>query len=1190
LYLKKLNLVGFKSFADKTDLVFEPGMTAIVGPNGCGKSNASDAIRWVLGEQSAKAMRGGQMTDVIFSGTDSQKALNMAEVSITLADCEEALGTEYNEVTITRRVHRSGESQYYKNKELCRLKDIQRLFMDTGIGKGSYSILEQGKIDQILSSRPEDRRLVFEEASGISKYKADKKITMRRLEQTDANLLRADDIIREQKRRILALQRQAGKARRYRTIQSELRGFDLYLNRKRLKHLDEEIFQMDKRIKELTELVDTRKEDVEQTEQKAAAAREELANTETTIAASMESTIRLRNEFEGTRSSVQVNRDRIAELEAYANRDSKDAEDAQARLSEHRKSLEEQQDRLKAIQAERDAAQATLRESLEAQKTIDEQAQRSRSHLASLRQNSIKLDDRNTQLHNELSEYDARERSSVIRKERLAAEQEESANKLTESQARLKELEIKIAELRSDVETKQQLLDDLLGRRKTKGDEIAILKTEMGKLEQQRAGLRTRVEMLTVPEGEDDAFPGGARMMMLSQGDGVDRSGVVGALAEMFSVDAEYQVALESVLRTWLDAVVVEDIEVARTFLTILRDRKEGAARILSANLEAPRATESTAGVALIDHVTFDPKVTHLAHYLIGSVRVVETFDQLELGDGYASFVTRDGAILRGDGTAEFWMSNEQQGNPLARKQMREKAEKELEALQTELSRKQQMLDAMLNEDSSSVEAVQEARDTLGQVRRELAQQEGEQQVLVRTVKQAQQQAEKASVELNALMSQESSTGDQRTKIADQIECLRTEQSNTRSEINAREKELENFEKNRSQAGASVTEKRIQFAELSQQADHVTRQQESLQERVRELETLIKERSEGVSSYKSRVENLANQIKQAEDRLGPLELAVTAENTKLEELRQHRANKQKMVEESDRHLREQRAGMDTQQAERNKLEIRAAEQKVRRQGAVDRLSEEYQISEEQLFEEPDPEWEGDQPPPSEELETLVAELKSKLDAMGAVNLVAIEELQELEDLYQFQVHQQEDLIKGKQQLLEMIKKIEKESTERFVKTFEQVNINFQMMFQKLFGGGTAKLVLVDENDVLECGIDIIARPPGKKLQTVSLLSGGERTMTAVGLLFSLYMVKPSPFCVLDELDAALDDANIGRFVAVVKEFVAKSQFIVITHNQQTITAADVLYGVTMQQKGVSKIVSVKLTDHDKTPKETAKAK
>jgi chromosome segregation protein len=1183
LYLKKLNLVGFKSFSQKTELVFEPGMTAIVGPNGCGKSNISDAVRWVLGEQSAKAMRGGQMTDVIFSGTDTKRALNMAEVTLTLADCEEALGTEYHEVSITRRVHRSGEGQYYKNKKPCLLRDIQRLFMDTGIGKGSYSILEQGKIDQILSSHPEDRRLVFEEASGISKYKADKKITMRRLEQTDANLLRVDDIIREQKRRIGSLQRQAGKARRFRGLQDELRGYDLYLNRKRLKTLDEEIFQIDRQIKELSELVEERKEDVRQTELKASSAREELAHTESSIATAMETTIELRNAFEGTRSSIGVNRDRIAELEAYANRDNKDAEEAQSRLAEHRGNLEEQQARLGDIQEARAAAQASLSKSLEAQKQIDEKAQASRNLLASLRQQSIKLDDRNTQLHNELSEYDARERSSVIRKERLTAEQEESAKRLVESTARLEKLEGKIARLRNDVEAKQHVLDELLNRQKSKGDETSSLKNEAGKLEQKSAGLRTRIEMLTVPEGEDEAFPGGARLLLQEQGDGVDRRGVIGALAEMFSVEPEYQVALESVLRTWLDAVVVEDVAVARSFMEVLRTRKEGAARMLSANLEEPLVADNTIGVALIDQITFDPKVTHLAQYLVGSVRVVDSLEQVVLGDGCASFVTRDGAILRGDGTAEYWMPNEQQGNPLARKQMREQAERELEECQAALARKEQVLAAMHREDASSGEAVQDARETLGQVRRELAQQEGEQQVLMRTVKQADQEAERVAVELNAMMGQGSSSEDQRAKIADQIECLRTEQSNTRSEINAREKELEAFEKDRSQTGAGVTEKRIQFAELSQQADHVTRQQESMQERVAELEILIKERSEGVSSYKTRVANLASQISEAEGRLAPMELAVKTENAKLDECRNQRGARMKTVEDADRYLREQRAGMDSQHEEKNKLEIRAAEQKVRRQGAVDRLSEEYQISEEGLFEEPDPEWVEGQPPSPEELETRVAELKSKLDAMGPVNLVAIEELQELEDLYQFQVHQQKDLINGKQQLLEMIKKIEIESTERFTRTFEQVNENFQGMFQKLFGGGTAKLILVDENDVLECGIDIIARPPGKKLQTVSLLSGGERTMTAVALLFSLYMVKPSPFCVLDELDAALDDANISRFVSVVKEFVAQSQFIVITHNQQTITASDVLYGVTMEQKGVSKIVSVKLSEHDAAP-------
>lgn len=1180
MYLKKLECVGFKSFAEKTELVFEPGMTAIVGPNGCGKSNTSDAIRWVLGEQSAKALRGGNMADVIFTGTDSHKPLNMAEVSLTLADCEEALKTEYSEVTITRRVFRSGEGQYFINKKPVRLKDIQNLFMDTGIGRNSYSILEQGKIDQILSSRPDERRMVFEEASGITKYKADKKTTLRRLAETESNLIRLEDIIRENNRRIGSLQRQAGKARRYQAMKTELRGFDLYVTRKRLKEMEAEIFELEKQITSINEQVTAKRKEVETTENEASQAREDLANAEKAIAECMEESVRLRNEYQGAKQSIQVNHDRIKELEAYATRDSKDAEEAKTRLEEHRVSYQEQENRIATIMREREEAQGALKESVDKQKDLEQRASTLREELNGMRKQSIQLDDRNTQLHNELSEYDARERSAVIRKERLTAEKEESAKELNVATKKMGEMSAAIENAKVGVQKQKQFLDELVERKKNKSREINQLRQRINQLENEASAKRAKVELLTAPDAQNEAFPGGARFLLNKhESDNVDRSKVLGALAELFEVEPEFQTALEASLRTWLDAVVVEDVLVAQDFLRELVDREEGSARILTANIGEPYVSEETAGVALIDHLQYDQRVTNLVRYLLGSVRVLQTLDQLpEELDPYATYVTKSGAIIRNDGSVEYWKSNEQQGNPVAREQMLKQSQADLAKLEEEGKEKRKLLDALQGEESSTGKAEQEAREALNKARQGLASREGEFHVVSRSVKETEQRASRAEVQLNALLQQESGSGNQRAEISDEIEKIRTERANKRSRINEKEKQLEGLERERQTAGAAVTEKRIKFAELSQQVDHVSRQKDSMRERVKELEALIDERAKGITSYKERVEDLERQIEEAKGKIDPLEQALNEGNQKLEQHRSLRGERLKTVEEADTKLRESRATMDDMQTRKNKLEVTVAEHKVRHSNIIERLADEYQVSVEQLIEEPDPEWKDGKVPPMEELESKIAELKAKLDAMGPVNLIAIEEYQELEDQQQLLVHQQQDIIKAKHEMMEMIKKIDQTSTELFTKTFEQISENFQAMFKKIFGGGNAKLVLIDEDDVLETGIDIIAKPPGKQLQTVSLLSGGERTMTAVALLFSLYQVKPSPFCVLDELDAALDDANIGRFVAVVKEFVESSQFIVITHNQQTITAADVLYGVTMQQKGVSKVVSVKLTD------------
>ncbi|MBU1693520.1 MAG: AAA family ATPase [Verrucomicrobia bacterium] len=425
MYLKQLELIGFKSFADRTRLDFEPGLTAIVGPNGCGKSNLADAVRWVLGEQSAKALRGSKMEDCIFNGADTHKPMGMAEVSMTFANCESILSTEFNEVTVTRRVFRDGEGNYFINKTPCRLKDIQRLFMDTGIGTDSYSILEQGRIDLILSSHPEDRREVFEEASGITKFKADKKEAIRKLEHTETNLLRLADIIREVRRQIISLQRQAGKARRYQTIQEQLRGIDLFATRERLEILDREIAQLESRLASLSEHEEAVRADVEQTEQEATRNRAALSAAEQTIAQAMEASLRARTDLDRARELIQVNEDRIRELQSLSERDRHDAEEGRQRIEQHRAALEGLAVQLNEALAVRDAAEIELRERTAELSAHEDKIAACRRLLHELSEETIDVESRVSRLQNELYDLEAGERTATVRRERLSAEQAE---------------------------------------------------------------------------------------------------------------------------------------------------------------------------------------------------------------------------------------------------------------------------------------------------------------------------------------------------------------------------------------------------------------------------------------------------------------------------------------------------------------------------------------------------------------------------------------------------------------------------------------------------------------------------------------------------------------------------------------------------------------------------------------------
>ena len=1180
MYLKSLEIVGFKSFADKTRLEFEPGMTAIVGPNGCGKSNVADSLRWVLGEQSAKALRGAKMEDVIFNGTDTHKPLGMAEVSLCLADCEAVLGTDYNEVTITRRVFRTGEGQYFINKTACRLKDIQRLFMDTGIGTNAYSLMEQGRIDKILSSHPEDRRAVFEEASGITKFKADKREALRKLEQTEANLLRLDDIIKEVKRQIISLQRQAGKAKRYQELHSRLRAFDLYATRERLQSLESEIGALEKQLAGWVQQDQAAHQAIEQAEAHATGLRAEIEQAEQRMREAMEASVTARTELDRVRELARHNVERIQEMKTLAERDTRDAEEARARREQHEAHVREQETKLaRAVQdrttAERELADHVARLA-EAEKAVDEAGKL----LHRLRAEQVDLDMRLANLQNELNALDAKERTNTLRRERLAAEHGETQRAVEMYEQRQVDMGSRLVTLREDAEKTRARLDLLQNQRLDKTSSVSGLKQALSDLRAQAAARKARIELLEASREQREGFSEGARALLGTGGKlKIDRALILGPLAEQIRIEPACQIALEAALRPWLDAIVVQGQAGALAILTEMERQAAGAVRLLSVDAAPPPPAVS--GQRLLDLVKTSDPVRQALERVIGNIVLVDQVSDIPnpLPAGSA-YVTKRGVLIGADGKAELWKHDEAQGNPLARQQALADWKTQLDDLQQQMATHEASLKQLQQEELSVEQAISEARRELEERRRALNVAEGENQVFGQEAKQARERADTVAWELKSIEEQHHTGDDRRTRITNEMDELRKRQDEIRSTLSSRTEALRELEQNRSRCVNETGDRRVRFSEARQAATSIETTMAQLTARVTELSTLIEERSRGVITYQARITDLEKAVAEAEARVAPLEAEAAEQARQLDTLKQQREKVSAQLHESEASLRVQRAQLEDLRKQRSQAEVELAQQRMRRQNQVDRITGEYRIAVDQVAAAPEPEWDEGGRPDREVLETLIAELHTKIEAMGAVNLVAIEEHRELEERFQFLTQQQTDLVNAKDQLMEMIKQINKTTTEMFAQTFEQVNTNFQKLFTKLFGGGTAKLVLIDEGDVLESGIEIIARPPGKKLQTVSLLSGGERTMTAVALLFALYEVKPSPFCVLDELDAALDDANIGRFVKTVQEYLVNSQFVVITHNRQTISAARALYGVTMEQQGVSKIVSVKFSEHE----------
>ena len=1186
MYLKNLEVIGFKSFAERTKLDFEPGMTAIVGPNGCGKSNIADAIRWVLGEQSAKALRGSKMEDCIFNGTDTHKPLGMAEVNLTIADCESALGTEYNEVTVTRRVFRTGEGQYFINKTPCRLKDIQRLFMDTGVGTNSYSLMEQGRIDLILSSRPEDRREVFEEASGITKFKADKKEAIRKLDHTEANLLRLADIIREVKRQIISLQRQAGKARRYQVLQEQLRGLDVYATRERLGTLNQEVSLLETKLAGISEQDEALRADVAQAEAGVAASREELARIEQEISKTIESSVQAKTELDRAAQLIRINEDRIEELKTLSERDSRDMEEARLRVEQHQAAYKTLLAELEKATAERDAAERGLVERTAVLAQHEGELEKARRLLHDLNNEAIDLESQAAHLQNEMTQIEAQERTSAIRRERLAAEQAEMQRQLGLFEERRVEMDSGLAGLRDEVNRLVEALKKLTTHRSENADKIKSLQQTMSEARTKGAARKAQIDLLQSNEARVEGFPGGARLLLDSSRDlgPVGRESILGSLAEQIHAEPVYRTALEAVLRAWLDAVVVQNDETAIALLRELEKHAEGSARMLIVKSDKPQppALANGPGVALIEHVKSTEHVHHLLERLLWNVRAVNDLSQLPSPiPAEAVYVTLAGAIARGNGSFEYWMPQANEINPLAQRHLLADWQQDMDALSRQCQTVEGEYASALETEKTLDRSIEQARIALEEGQRKLALREGETQVIAQEARQARDRAETVTVELDLLKQQHDTGGGRRSEIHQELEKVRNRQADIRSLVATKTNELRDHEQKSSESRAEVTECRVQYEGKRQSVDHLASDRDPLQTRIVELETLIQERKAGVNSYQTRIEELKQSIAATQNRLAPLEADVQRLNGSLETLRREKDGKTSILSNVDSVLRGKRDALEEIRARKSQADVELAEQRIRRQNLIDRVTADYHLTMDQVMTEPEPAWENGQKLDREQMETTIAEIRTKLDAMGPVNLVAIEEHRELEERYAFLTQQQDDLVKAKQQLMDMIRRINKTTTEMFSKTFDQVNINFQELFKKLFGGGSAKLVMVNEEDVLESGIEIIARPPGKKLQTVSLLSGGERTMTAVALLFSLYMVKPSPFCLLDELDAALDEANIGRFTKMLQEFLVNSQFVVITHNRQTISAAGVLYGVTMQQHGVSKIVSVKFSNEKK---------
>ncbi len=1250
MYLQSLEMIGFKSFAPRTILSFHRGVTAVVGPNGCGKSNVLDAIRWVLGEQSAKALRGGEMADVIFSGTDSRQALGMAEVSLTFAECEKELGVEWNEVCISRRVYRDGKSEYFLNKGPCRLRDIHQLFMDTGVGRSAYSIMEQGKIDLILSSRPEDRRAIFEEAAGITKYKAQKKEALRKLEYTEANLLRVQDIIKEVRRQIGSLQRQAAKARRYQALMKDLRIFDTHLSHKNYRELSNNLEEIRRELGRGEEARAVHDIQIVEQETELSGFRARMEELDDKVSGLRDNVQTLKSRVFSAESRIATSVERCEEARSFIERHLTDIAAASEKMRVQQDQIEQTDQLLEQMTGTLHAHEASFHEHTQKVRAAREERAAAERHIQEVSAAVARLDARLGSLRNEISAAAGRREASETRLRLLQGESEAASDAAGEFGARIEEIGRRAHLAGLAGESSQAEQSDAQIAYEAAQEKRQAAETALNAVSKQAAGIESRVEVLRQLQEQGEGFDEGTQAVLRGL-DNPDffKSAIDGALADQIQVEPRFIPAIEAALGAGLQAIIFKDAGVAEVALQELSRRRLGKATVAprewisesgddsfptTGNLQEGASSELAVHPNLPKDalawasscVTGGGEGTALAARLLAGVAVAENLEsafRIKAANVALGVATLTGEFISREGVVRGGQAGENTGHSaLARRAQIAQLEREL----TSAIRK---LESHTFSRADALQALEASQDRLLAARESFQRAQVESASIQNEHKLAERQLADIENRRAACIQETVQLGQSLRASLSHLEDLEstiTETAQSLEENRVRRVEAEHTAQAvRERESAAIEESneiRVRVATERQQQDNLNRQRGPMTARLAELAEFLEARRTDIAGYQARIETLDSESGSLRESIAVWQEESASLEAEIARLLSARSEVHENAEAVEIALRASRQQLVQLQEQKGRFEVRIAQLEMRMENLRNHVSHRYQADLEAF--EPDSyalicsfrdrnkkkpsahdaQAEGSggegspEPPPgiasegtggaeaAEEqsetinwnrIEEIVADLTERIEAMGPVNLDAIQEYDELEQRQIFLEKQNADLINSKAGLHAVIAKINRTTKELFADTFAKIRENFQVMFGELFGGGRANLMLIDESDPLESGIEIIAKPPGKQLQSISLLSGGERTMTAVSLLFAIYMVKPSPFCVLDEMDAPLDESNISRFIKILDRFVDQSQFVVITHNKRTISRADVLYGVTMEEHGVSKLVSVKFT-------------
>ncbi len=1183
MYLKRLEMYGFKSFADKTVLEFMPGITTVIGPNGSGKSNISDCIRWILGEQSIKSLRGAKSEDIIFAGTQNRKSLGFAEGSLVIDNTDGKLPIEYTEVTVTRKIYRSGESGYFINKTPCRLKDILELFMDTGIGKDGYSIIGQGKIDEILSNKSEDRRKIFEEAAGIVKYRTRKEESEKKLEQTKVNLLRINDIVSEIESSIGPLKTQSEKARKFLDLREELKGIEVGLFLYNIEDYKNKIAE----LKENLDIFETQKVKEEEKNNNLQLEKEEIKRKIDELLEQIEKTQNIGFESEKRKeqlnSEIGIANERISNNKENDVRYDKEIEE----LIQKNKDLEEEKqskiDKKENLLNNKEKFDRELKEK-EAElekysKTLSEKALEIEGKKHIVESNIDKKYDLIGIINTEKANFDNIEK----REKTLKSEKQDTISELDKVRTQKEEIAKTFYEIQKNRNEVVKSIEEMNSKKIESTEKINSFETRINNLQNEYRMKESRYKFLVETEREKEGYTRSVKLLL----EGIEKNsnlkkGVNGVLANLISVDSKYETAIEMALGASIQNIVTDTEEEAKKLVNYLRENKLGRASFLPiTSVKGTKLSKldkngvnGVIGIAS-DLVEVNNKYDGILQNLLGRTVIVENIDSavaLAKKNNYSfKIVTLEGDVINPSGAISGGSVQKKTVSLLGRGKEIKALEKELKDIKTNIEKIQKEEEDYKLEISEVLEKFESEQKKLQEIEIVYATENQKQENIKLEILKQEAKLEKLKEDLAELEKEKEDCAQKQKITQEEMEKIEAENSSLNIIIEEFTNTNKDNQKYIDDLNFDITNLKISVSSFDESETSIDEMVERINNDITNNNTSIENKKKLKNEIIQLNKELEEKIISVNAQISELEKEVSSSSEEVESLKKERTAKNEKMVSLEKEIEEQLAKIEDIKNQISKIDVKNSKIELELNQVVNKMWEEYELT---------PNNTGDikKVDNPTEVQRKVNELRSQIKDLGSVNIDSINEYKELKERYDFMSEQRLDLEEASNKLKKVINEMTNTMKEQFATQFKVINKNFGEVFKELFGGGKAELILADENNILECGIDIAVQPPGKKLQNMMLLSGGEKAFTAIALLFAILKINPAPFCVLDEIEAALDDVNVYRFAEYLKKFVSTTQFLVITHRKGTMEAADTVYGITMEEKGISKLLSMKLEE------------